>query len=123
MKVVTLILSIIIFCQSLSVCGPTFDKSHSTTAVKECKMDIDVKSTSKKSCCSKKEQKHDDHKDEDGCCGDNCQCLTCAKVFLNTFQFSKIKWLEEIEITKKIIYPVFVHSYDFHPSIAYPPNA
>ncbi len=117
MRILALILSIIIFHQSLSVCGPRLNMHANQKAQTECKSDKPTKS-----CCAKNEQKQDDHKDQDGCCGDNCKCLTCAKVFLNNIPTTDIKWSEEIEITNRVIYPLFTHSYDFHPSIAYPPN-
>lgn len=117
MRRIAFILSLLIFHQSLSVCGPKFTIFLPISQQTECITDKPTKS-----CCAKKETKHDNHKEKDGCCGDNCKCLTCAKVFLNSLNFTEIKWIEEIEITKKIIYPVFVHSYEFYPSIAYPPN-
>ncbi|MBK8348937.1 MAG: hypothetical protein IPL08_15505 [Saprospiraceae bacterium] len=119
MKIVALILSLLIFCQSLSVCGPTFYRHQVNSKGSECKIEDAGKSTPVKGCCSKKDNKQ---KDKKGCCGDNCQCITCAKVCLNTFLFTKITISEPNTFTKKVLFPVLVHSYDFHPSISYPPN-
>lgn len=86
-------------------------------------MDFSDKSSSpKKSCCSKKTEKKSDQKDKDDCCGDNCQCLTCIKVFLNTSDQASIRDVLNAIKTENTIEPVLVNSHDFHPTITYPPN-
>lgn len=122
MKVVALILSFIVFSQSLSVCGPTIGHGQHKEETKNCKMDnADQSATKKVSCCSKKAEKNHDHQEKDDCCGDNCKCFTCAKVLLNPSYRVEIQALQNVIRTENTIEPVLVKSFDFHPSIAYPP--
>jgi hypothetical protein len=122
MKIVAFILSFLIFGQSLTVCRPSILSSFKSQESIVCSSDTKGLEANKKSCCTKNKKSSDQQKDKKGCCGDNCQCLTCGKVFLTTFQFTKISFEEKLEISEKVIYPIFFHSFDFHPSIAYPPN-
>jgi hypothetical protein len=122
MKVVALILSIIVFSQSLSVCGPTFGQRPHKEEAKNCKMDdADQTAAKKVSCCSKKTERKHDHQEKDDCCGDNCKCFTCSKVLLNTTYRVEIEGIHNSIKTENTIEPVLVKSFDFHPSIAYPP--
>jgi hypothetical protein len=124
MKIVALILSFFIFHQSLSVCGPKLISGTSGKEGQEC-MVANGDNGPVKSCCSKlhkkdgKEQKEKKHK---GCCGDNCKCLTCAKIFLHTLKYYSYTEIENTIYTKSNNMPVLVHSFDFHPSLTNPPQ-
>lgn len=122
MKIVSFILSFLIFGQSLSVCTPSILYSNKNQETNVCTKETKGAEVKNKSCCAKNKKSSHHQKDKKGCCGDNCQCLTCGKVFLTTFQFTKISFVEKLEISEKVNYPIFFHSFDFHPSIAYPPN-
>lgn len=122
MKIVAIILSLIIFSQSLSVCAPAFGPSQQNEDVRHCGIEKSESAKPVKSCCVKKGGNKQDQKEKKGCCGENCQCFTCSKVF-----FSEAEYLYNLAYTENTIYveqtmfPLYVHSYDFHPSISYPP--
>lgn len=127
MKIVALILSFFIFHQSLSVCGPKLISGTSDKEGQEC-MVANGDNGPVKSCCSKlhkkdgKEQKEQKEKKHKGCCGDNCKCLTCAKIFLHTLKYYSYTEIENTIYTKSNNMPVLVHSFDFHPSLTNPPQ-
>ncbi len=124
MKLFSLILSIVVFFQSLSVCGPRFSHSVSEGKDNTCTIDYSKKSPVK-SCCSKLQQKHDkdtQDKNQKGCCGDDCKCLTCAKVFLNTLPYFDFPVVIVELLVERNIKPIRFHSFDFHPSLIQPPQ-
>jgi len=122
MKVLALILSFIIFSQSLSVCGPSIAHIQKPLLVKECTVDTSsLKNNKAHSCCSKKDKlSHDDEKKD--CCGDNCKCFCCAKVCINSLYYYKTAELDLSIFSEKNIPAIKVNSFDFHPSISYPPQ-
>lgn len=122
MRVVALILSLIIFFQSLSVCGPKLN----ILKEKEKVCTIDYKqNTPVKSCCSKISKnlgKDTKDKKQKGCCGDDCKCITCAKVYLNHLPAFTITYFETSVFVERNIKPICYHSFDFHPSLIHPPQ-
>lgn len=125
MKNVAFILAVIIFSQSLSVCGPTIKATFQIEKIAECKADLSSNFVEKKHyCCSKehKSEKNNDDNDDKGCCGDACKCFCHAKIFVTEFStIRKSELLVKAKADKNIL-PVFAHSYDFHPSVSYPPQ-
>lgn len=124
MKIVALILSFIIFHQSLSVCGPKMLLTQTGKESTECNLVLD-NDAPVKSCCSKlhkKEGKEQKEKKNKGCCGDACKCLTCAKVFLHTLKYYSFKESENTIYHEKNNRPVLFHSFDFHLSLTNPPQ-
>jgi hypothetical protein len=120
MKQIAVIFSFLIFFQSLSVCGPEVAHNKETD-VRECHASSDSEGK-KASCCTVPAQSTQDEEEHDDCCGDNCHCFCCVKVVF----FSMIM---EGNHSSNILFPracaawpSFCHSFDFHPSIAYPPN-
>ncbi|MBP6446047.1 MAG: hypothetical protein KA341_04530 [Saprospiraceae bacterium] len=124
MKIVALILSFIIFHQSLSVCALKLLPSQSSKESLGCSIEHD-NNAPVKNCCSKlhkKEGKDQKEKKHKGCCGDNCKCLTCAKIFLHTLEYYSIKESENTIYKENNNMPVLFHSFDFHLSLTNPPQ-
>lgn len=122
MKILTLILSFIIFSQSLSVCGPSISHPQTPLVLKECKIDISgLINENDHSCCIKKDQSCQEDENKD-CCGDDCKCFCCIKVCLNNFYYYKTAASDLSVFTEKNNTFIGVHSFDFHPSISYPPQ-
>lgn len=122
MKFLALILSIVIFSQSLSVCGPPVAHRQKMLPVKECKIDLlGLKSNKTHSCCSKKDKTSHDKEKKD-CCGENCKCFCCAKVCIDSLYFYKTLESDLSVFAEQNIPAIKVHSFDFHPSISYPPQ-
>lgn len=122
MKIVAFILSIIIFHQSLSVCGPKLGGLKTSDDTETCSMDSKSKV---KSCCAKLHQDHKQEKKDKkhkGCCGDDCKCLTCAKIYLHGLMYFSIEEMDISNFGERNIMPLLVHSFDFHPSLTYPPQ-
>lgn len=124
MKYLALILSIIIFHQSLSVCAPDVVKHLRKNTKVSCSVDNENSSFvgQKHSCC--KSSKNDTNEDQkDDCCGDNCKCLSCLKVFTPDWSAKTIE-LQSISkaMIQRTILPVLCHSYDFHKAIKNPPK-
>lgn len=123
MKILAIILSVLLFCQSLSVCGPAIGINQKSNTTTECNANpSSSRNYTKKKCCSHKEKSNQKKDTKKGCCGDNCQCLTCAKVFIPMFQYTRINIEDQTTPAKKVVCPVFFHGFDFHASIGYPPN-
>ncbi|MBK9581515.1 MAG: hypothetical protein IPO48_06305 [Saprospiraceae bacterium] len=111
------------FCQSMSVCGPAIGINQNSNTTTECNANpSSSRNYTKKKCCSHKEKSNQKKDTKKGCCGDNCQCLTCAKVFIPMFQYTRINIEDQTTPAKKVVCPVFFHGFDFHASIGYPPN-
>ncbi len=124
MQNIAIILAVLIFSQSLSVCGTSFIPSHQKEVVAECKTDLALQSGEiKHSCCSNKPKSENTKDDsEKGCCGDSCKCFCHAKLFITEYSIIRKSEILVKAIAEKNILPVFVHSYDFHPSVSYPPQ-
>lgn len=122
MRVFAVILSLIIFCQSLSVCGPKI--LHPIEKDNVCSINYSQKAPIK-SCCTKlhkNQSKDTKDKKQKGCCGDNCKCITCAKVYLNHLPYFKLTFLDTTFFVERNIKPIWYHSFDFHPSLIHPPQ-
>jgi len=127
MRILVVILSILLFAQSFALCSGNFERMKNlfeTAAV--CTMNYSATTSSastKKSCCQSAKMTEDSSKTPaKGCCGDDCRCFSCVKVFnltLHTFRLSEI---QEEKYAQKVMTPVNVHSYDYHASISYPPQ-
>ena len=140
MRSIAIILSVVIFSQSLSVCGPEIahHKHHSLISHEGCSEDhhlsldfcqvsSDVtKAGDQYGCCADKSAKNhntsDSSGDEKDCCGDACHCFCCAKVLLNFLPVGTSS--NEIPVSASVepCSLVVVHSFDFHQSIANPPQ-
>jgi len=123
MKIVSFILSLIIFSQSLSVCGPSFSYSQKLSDFKECTSDVSKSDSHKShSCCSKEEKTNQNKEEKKDCCGDDCKCFCCIKIIGNDLHYYKTEETDSKLITENSIGLLMVHSFDFHPSISYPPQ-
>jgi hypothetical protein len=122
MKQLAFILSIIIFSQSLSVCGPAISHSQKPVIHYDCKDNpADLKKDKTHSCCSNKDKESHNEEKKD-CCGDDCKCFCCIKVFINSLDYYKKSDSDLSPVAEKNIPAIKVHSFDFHPSISYPPQ-
>jgi hypothetical protein len=141
MKVLAVILSLLIFGQSLSVCGPEIahrDHDHSMAVPEGCKAEIhqpqDVcnanlnthNSERNPSCCKSIQHENTDHKDhsdeENDCCGDACHCFCCAKVLLSHLPYGVNMPDELPDFSGDPSVVITVNSFDFRPSISNPPQ-
>ena len=126
MKNIALILSCIIFVQSLTVAGIAMPMTASTDQVQACSVSKNATSIQdeKHACCAKKDVEDQQGNDTDkGCCGDDCKCVVHAKVFFASDISMDQKYNVSAPESDKNIFPVFVHSYDFHAKLIYPPQA
>lgn len=122
MKYLALILSFIIFSQSLSVCGPSIAHNRKPELISHCKVDFThLKNSKTHSCCNKKD-KPTDNKEKKDCCGDDCKCFCCIKVFITSLDYYKTSEVDLAPVAENSIPAIKVHSFDFHPSISYPPQ-
>jgi hypothetical protein len=122
MKHLALILSFIIFSQSLSVCGPSIAHNPKREIISDCKVNFtDLKNSKTHSCCSKIDKPAQKEEKKD-CCGDDCTCFCCVKVFINSLDCYKTSDSDLSPVAEKNISAIRVHSFDFHPSISYPPQ-
>lgn len=125
MRIIALILAILIFNQSLSVCGPKFTSINGSPISAVCTSTLD-NNTPTKSCCSSlhKKDTEDTHKKKHkDCCGDNCKCLSCAKVYMHTLKYYTFEEVDNTIFSSSNNMPILYHSFDFHPSLTYPPRA
>lgn len=130
MRIVALILSFLIFHQSMSFCTHHTAVQSEMTESRSCTMDMadDVKidiDSSKKSCCefkSKHIEKDNNEDTEKGCCGDNCRCFTCVNVIFQILNSELQSELAPIVVGEDINQLVFVHSYDYYDSKINPPR-
>lgn len=126
MKILAVILSFLLFTQSFAMCKGTVDRYESLfNKIEMCEVnnEINTPSCTQKSCCDT--SKNDDSSKKTsskGCCGDDCRCFCSVKVFntvLHTFKFPETK---EEKYSNKVVLPLTVNSFDYHPSISYPPQ-
>ncbi len=123
MQKVAFLFALLIFSQSLSVCGPAI--AHSVVGGhEECHSEADSNSKTS-SCCS--DSKHapgetDDNSKND-CCGDSCHCFCCVKVVMFSVMASESVSIPWVSAASRPFSTVQCHSFDFHPSIPYPPNS
>lgn len=140
MKALVLILSILIFGQSLSVCGPEIaHHKHDLLVAQEdfrydqepsndvCQVVGSIeKSSNEHNCCADKNSKNhhtsDSSEDESDCCGDACHCFCCAKILLNNAPEGSVAPDIFVKVSAEPSGMVPVHSFDFHPSISNPPQ-
>ena len=124
MKNIAFILALLIFNQSVSACGPSFIASHQKEVIDKCSVDLSPQSDEKKHSCCTKTHNSDNNNDPDGegGCSDACKCLCHAKIFIGEFSIIRKPEFLVKAVAEKNILPVFVHSYDFHPSVSYPPQ-
>lgn len=123
MKILSIILSLIIFCQSLSVCGDIVCHKTNSKEKNSCTIDNSAqKCTEEKiSCCDKKDKEEHNDKKKD-CCGDHCTCFCCVKIIISKPLFYKTTESVSDNYTKAIVIQFTAHSFDFHPSISGPPK-
>ncbi len=127
MKPFVIILSFLLFAQSFALCKGTVDRFQNLFAeASTCSMnanDTTTLSCTKKSCCQPVEKNNASKKDSSkGCCGDDCRCFCCVKVFNSTLHSFKMPEILEEKYNQKSIAAVNVHSFDYHASISYPPQ-
>ncbi len=141
MRILSFILSMLIFGQSLSVCGPEIahhKHGHSLEAPvgcisevrdieDKCSADLDTHRSSNNHACCKglqhEKTDHSDHSDEeDDCCGDACHCFCCTKVLLNHLPYRTDIPDVLPNVSREPNVLITVHSFDFHPSISNPPQ-
>lgn len=119
MKALAFLFAILIFGHSLGVCAPTFYRSAPKSQSISCKSENLSGKTAK--CCKKTEhtdQKNDENKE---CCGDNCKCLCCIKVFVKNPESIVSKDIQKPFILKSI-FPLFIHSFEYHSAPFHPPR-
>ena len=123
MKQLALFFAFIIFSQSLSVCAPDlyFQSISSNNILSAFATDTHCDSKTK-SCCKKTDLPSGEDEHQDGkCCGENCHCFTCIKVF--TKNLNTIDLIDQLRpIIVKNISPVFFHSFDYHSDQFHPPQ-
>ncbi|MFZ1750600.1 MAG: hypothetical protein WAU01_10425 [Saprospiraceae bacterium] len=124
MKILVFILSLVILSQSLSA-HRTFDigivSCHTDAA---CAKDMStLDQPTKHQCCSKDANSSSDEDAQDDCCGDDCKCFCCLKVLLTLFAGIKGQNVSVHGHATQNMMPIMAHSFDFHPSISYPPQA
>lgn len=124
MRIVALILSFMIFHQSMDVCAHDLGR-----AAMEHHQDNDnsIQSSDQKThCCAAKTQKEDheknDKNDHKHCNGDFCKCISCIKVFLTDTSVSIDLKLTNVILDTKVNQFVSVHSFDFNPNLKHPPR-
>lgn len=140
MRLIAIILSVVIFGQSLSVCGPEIAYhrdalllvhegcNHNTaSSMNACHVTEDTeKSVGAHGCCaatkSKNHNTSDSSDDEKDCCGDSCHCFCCAKILLNNAPRSSALAGIPAGMPDEPCTLIKVHSFDFHPSISNPPQ-
>ena len=126
MRLIAIIFAVVIFGQSLSVCAPAIYHLSKKSDVTFCKVDYSNGEELPK--CCKKSVNSEDTSHESGddnkhdCCGDNCKCLCCVKVFIK--QLPQDRNINPVvkAIVVKNIYPVFFHSFDYHSDSFHPPQ-
>jgi hypothetical protein len=124
MKIVVVILSLILFSQSLSVCGPSLTSPTKESCSTETISDDGNASHEKiHSCCSAKKAK-DSKKDKPkkGCCSDGCKCFCHSPVIVINWAKLEKREIVESPAQERNNMPILVHSFDFHPSVSYPPQ-
>ena len=127
MRYIALIFAFVIFGQSLSVCAPSIYHLSKKTESPVCKVEYaDGKELPK--CCKKslksQDERHDsEDEDSHGCCGDNCKCLCCVKVFIKQLPQDRMIHFSVKALVLKNIYPVYFHSFDYHSDTFHPPQS
>jgi hypothetical protein len=117
MRVFIIILSILIFRQSVTVCMPSVQN-----------VDIigqEKKLSCKHSCCKKMQESTE--KDGENSTQDNdhkCKCGSCKVISLSPVYVLKSNEIlpSTLNFSYTGIKPVLTHSYDFHAKISYPPQ-
>lgn len=120
MRILAVILSLVIFVQSLAVCGP-----HFNIPVRE---EVRLSEPEKKSChaeskkCCHSKKQDTEEKSKKNHCGQDCKCFCCVKVFFLNQEITMQNYHTPIHFEKNQK-PVFIHSFDFHQDVTNPPRA
>ncbi len=123
MKYIALILSFILFNQSLTVCTPSVIMSANSQKEATCiSKEAFNKNGDSKSCCEKKTDSSEHQSHDDGCCDDGCKCLCCVKAFVIRIDSDDQKAIENKIIIDRVISPILFNSFDFHQTIITPPK-
>lgn len=89
MRHLALILSILLFTESLSICAPDIYTMYRNTSgsSKSCcsdKMHSSTADSCQKKACDMPTHEHGE-KDSPSCCDDGCQCLCCIKIIAQNY--------------------------------------
>jgi hypothetical protein len=140
MRSIAIILSIVIFGQSLSVCGPEIAHNNNHSLLSQagcsdshepyndhCRISAGIEQADDQhGCCADKtsnnHQTSDSSGDEKDCCGDACHCFCCTKVMLNNAPLGTAATEIQVSFSAEPCTLVVVHSFDFHQSISNPPQ-
>lgn len=117
MRVVLIILSILVFRQSVTVCMPSIQNIVVS--------DKDSGISCKHSCCKKMQSSAD--KDTDNSSQDSdqkCKCGSCKVISISPLLAPKTSKIIPVLLILNYsgIRPVLTHSYDFHAKISCPPQ-
>lgn len=115
MRVFLIILSILIFRQSVTVCMPSMINASTKVVSKASCTHACCKMTHKKESKDNSSSQNDDHK---------CKCSSC-KVLSTMPAYSFKHEIHSCTVTistRNTVKPVQIHSYDFHDKISYPPQ-
>ena len=130
MKVIVIILSFLLLAQSMVLCSGSLQAladlwqhtkpSHETV----CEMNSQNMT---KSCCSADTgsscNRDESSSRDNGCCGDDCRCFCSVKVFTQRLHVFRLAEETDEKYAGQVNTLRNFHSFDYHPSISYPPQA
>ena len=125
MRLVILILSFLIFNQSIEVCvhEPKSDPIEEQVASNKSEVEsCDIKSDNKKNCCSSNKDNNDHSKKHKHCNSDLCKCISCVKVFLTDSRVNIVLEEKNIILKDDINQSISFHSFDFNLRLIHPPR-
>lgn len=128
MKFLAFIFAFTLFGQSLSVCGPKLYSDAKKSEGTVCQITAeDAGHETLSKCCRKalrsqedQNPQQDENEDHD-CCGDNCKCFCCVKLFVRSHFYATPLLLQKPLVVKNI-FAVLFHSFDYHSDSFHPPQ-
>lgn len=122
MRILAFIFACVLFGQSMSVCAPEIYRHVENSENSVCTVvKVDVHEDVLPACCKKGQQNQEPSDDEHDCCGDNCKCLCCAKLFVKSVFYAGHVFTPRPAIIKNI-FPEFFYSFDYHADSFHPPQ-
>jgi hypothetical protein len=129
MKVIVIILSFLLLAQSMVLCSGSLQTLADLWQHTKLSQETICEATSHnmpKSCCSadaKSSCTEDSPKSNDkGCCGDDCRCFCSVKVFTQRLHVFRLSEKTDEKYSGQVNTLRNFHSFDYHPSISYPPQ-
>lgn len=131
MKFFLFILSFLLFAQSMVLCSGSLHRLSSMLDNIFVNHEYACGSLTvrpSKSCCSADTSsacQNDSPSSDSGnnCCGDDCRCFCSIKVFNQRLHFFRLSEETDEKYDSQVNFICNMHSFDYHPSISYPPQS